>query len=79
MARCEGTTRSGDQCKRDARPDSRFCYVHDREKGKADSGKKDAAAEDLEFLDLAPILLSGILAAGLVFLLRGFGRWIPRL
>ncbi len=79
MARCEGTTRSGDQCKRDARPDSHFCYVHDPEKGQTGGGENDAAAEDLEFLDLAPILLAGILAAGLVFLLRGFGRWIPRL
>ena len=79
MARCEGTTRTGDQCKRDARPDSRFCYVHDPEKGQTAGGQNDAAAEDLELLDLAPILLAGILAAGLVFLLRGFGKWIPRL
>jgi len=78
MARCDGTTRSGDQCKRDARPDSRFCYVHDPEKEQTAGAENDAAAEDLEFLDLAPILLAGILAAGLVFLLKGFGKWIPR-
>jgi len=78
MARCDGTTRSGDQCKRDARPDSRFCYVHNPETEQTAGGENAAAAEDLEFLDLAPILLAGILAAGLVFLLKGFGKWIPR-
>jgi hypothetical protein len=36
-------------------------------------------ADDLEIIDLAPILLAGVLTAGLVFLLKGFGRWIPRL
>ena len=78
MARCDGTTRSGDQCKRDARPDSRFCHVHNPEKEQTAGGENAAAAEDLELLDLAPILLAGIMAAGLVFLLKGFGKWIPR-
>ena len=82
MARCEGTTRDGDQCKRDARPDSEFCYLHgggkaENEEHAAEGG--DAAAEEMEFIDLAPILLAGVLTAGLVFFLRGFGRWIPRL
>ena len=79
MARCEGTTRDGDRCKRNARPDSRFCYVHDPglEENSGDGG--EAEVEDLEFQDLAPILLAGVLAAGLVFLLKGFGKWIPRL
>jgi hypothetical protein len=79
MARCEGTTRDGDRCKRNARPDSRFCYVHDPGREEADGNGGDAAEEDLELQDLAPILLAGVLAAGLVFLLKGFGRWIPRL
>ena len=79
MARCEGTTKSGDQCKREARPDSRFCFLHGEEKGPGSGGENDTAAEDLEFLDLAPVLLAGIMAAGLVFLLKGFGKWIPRL
>lgn len=79
MARCEGTTKSGDRCKREARNDSRFCYVHDPDKEEAAAGDGDVAAEDLEFIDLAPILLAGVLTAGLVFLLKGFGRWIPRL
>ena len=28
MAQCQGTTKKGDQCKRDARGDSPFCTVH---------------------------------------------------
>jgi hypothetical protein len=79
MARCEGTTQSGDRCKREARPDSRFCHLHEPDhEGIGDDGA-GSAAEELEFIDLAPLLLAGILAAGLVFLLRGFGKWIPRL
>jgi hypothetical protein len=39
----------------------------------------ESTAEELEFIDLAPLLLAGILVAGLVFFLKGFGRWIPRL
>ena len=78
MARCEGTTRDGDRCKREVRGDTRFCYVHDPEKERTPGGDGDVAAEELEFLDLAPILLAGVLAAGLLFLLRGFGKWIPR-
>lgn len=79
MARCEGTTRGGDRCKRDARPDSKFCYVHDPDREKGEGDGEETVVEDLEFQDLAPILLAGILAAGLVFLLKGFGKWIPRL
>ena len=78
MARCEGTTRDGNRCKRDASPDSRFCYVHDPEKERPAGDGGDSSAEELEFADLAPILLAGIFAAGVVFLLKGFGKWIPR-
>ena len=79
MARCEGTTRNGDRCKRDAQDDSRFCYLHDPEKAQPDDENGDAATEDVEFIDLAPLLLAGVLTAGFVFLLKGFGRWIPRI
>jgi hypothetical protein len=78
MARCEGTTRNGDQCKRDAQGDSQFCYLHDPEKARPEGGNGDAATEEVEFIDLAPILLAGVLTAGLMFLLKGFGKWIPR-
>ena len=79
MARCEGTTRSGDQCKRDARPESRFCYVHNPEEAPEPNGENEAAAEEFELLDLAPILLAGALTVGMVLLLKGFGKLIPRL
>ncbi|MGD2121135.1 MAG: hypothetical protein PVJ76_05295 [Gemmatimonadota bacterium] len=78
MARCEGTTRDGDRCKRNARPGSRYCYVHDPEREEVGENGGDAGTEEMEIQDLAPLLLAGVLAAGLVFLLKGFGKWIPR-
>jgi hypothetical protein len=53
--------------------------VHDPEKEQAAGDGSEATADEMEWVDLAPILLAGVLAAGLVFLLKGFGRWIPRL
>ncbi|MBT8398545.1 MAG: hypothetical protein HKO65_18605 [Gemmatimonadetes bacterium] len=79
MARCEGTTRDGDQCKREARPDSQFCYLHGPKPGSEGNGGEATAEDELDFAELAPILLAGVLAAGLVFLLKGFGKWIPKL
>jgi hypothetical protein len=78
MARCEGKNRDGDQCKREVRGDTRFCYVHDPEKDQAAGNEDDVAVEDLELLDLAPILLAGVMAVGVMLLLKGFGKWIPR-
>lgn len=72
MARCEGTTRSGDQCKREARPDSRFCYVH------APEVEEDGDNETVDWGDLVPLLLAGAMAAGFVLVLRSFGKWIPK-
>jgi hypothetical protein len=79
MARCRGTTQSGDRCKREARPDSPFCHIHEPDHEAIGDDGAESPAGELEFMDLAPLLLAGILAAGLVFLLKGFGRWIPRL
>lgn len=79
MSQCEGKTRDGDRCKRDARADSRFCYAHDPNRGQAGPAESDAATEELEFIDMVPLLMAGILAAGLVFFLKGFGKWIPKL
>ena len=28
MAQCQGKTRKGERCKREARPDSAFCSIH---------------------------------------------------
>lgn len=79
MSRCEGTTRNGEQCKREARSDSRFCHAHDPDRDPSDAAGHEETAEGLEFVDLVPLLLAGLLAAGLVFFLKGFGKWIPRL
>jgi hypothetical protein len=74
MARCEGTTRSGEQCKREAREGSKFCYVHepDEEEGTADE------AEALEFDDFVPLILAGLMTAGFFVLFKSLGRWMPR-
>jgi hypothetical protein len=78
MARCEGTTRNGDQCKRDAQPDSKFCYAH----GAAET---EATVEDeqseviLEWEDIKPLILVGAMAAGFFLFMRTVGRWIPRM
>jgi hypothetical protein len=79
MSRCEGTTRDGDQCKRDARPDSRFCYLHGTEEEGRAKAENDPVEEEMEWIDLTPILLAGVLTAGFVFLFRGLGKLIPRL
>lgn len=79
MARCEGTTRSGAQCKLDARPGSRFCHLHGGAEEDADTKSTEAGEDTLEWEDLFPLLLAGVAAAGMIFFLRSFGRWIPRL
>ena len=73
MSRCEGTTRNGERCKREASSGSRFCYAHDPNREQPSDVRADATAEDREFVDMVPLLLAGILAAGLVFFLKGLG------
>jgi len=78
MARCEATTQSGEQCKLDAQPGSRFCHIHGASEEEP-SGENEAAAEEtLEWDDLVPLLVAGAATAGLFLLLRAFGKWIPR-
>jgi len=79
MARCEGTTRSGGRCKLDARPGSRFCHLHGGVEEEAEEKGTDTGEETMEWEDLFPLVLAGVLAAGMIFFLRSFGRWIPRL
>jgi len=40
VAQCQGTTRKGDQCKRDARGDSAFCSIHSDQEVRARSAPK---------------------------------------
>ena len=74
MARCEGTTRSGEQCKREAQPDSRFCYLHGTDEEDGATGE----AEALEFEDFVPLILAGLMTAGFFILFKSLGRWMPR-
>jgi len=76
MARCEGTTRSGEQCKREARPGSRFCYVHDPEREQTNA-QEEEVTEELRFEDFVPLILAGLMTAGMVLILKSLGRWIP--
>jgi len=79
MARCKGTTRSGEQCRREARSESRFCYVHEpKEEEQAEQVEAEATAEDgVEMEDLLPLIL-GLIAAGfLLWGMKWFGRWFP--
>jgi hypothetical protein len=80
MARCEGTTRNGDQCKRDARPDSKFCYTHGAAEAESDATVEDEQSEViLEWEDIKPLILVGAMAAGFFLFMRTVGRWIPRM
>jgi hypothetical protein len=79
MARCEGTTRSGGQCKLDARPGSRFCHLHGGVEEDPEKGGNEAGEDAMEWEDLIPLVLAGVVAAGMIFFLRSLGRWIPRL
>jgi len=78
MPRCEGTTRSGNRCKLDARPDSLFCHLHDQSEKSGGGGATSAEEEAAEFGDLIPLVVAGAVVAGFLFLFRSFGRWIPR-
>ena len=79
MARCEGTTRSGNQCRLDARSGSKFCHLHDTAEDHPGTGDDGTACEDVEFGDFIPLLVAGAMAAGFFLVLRSFGRWIPRI
>ncbi len=88
MARCAATTKSGERCKLEARPGSRFCHMHQpaeeregAEEAQAEgAGGEGGAARECEPLgDLIPLLLAGAGAAVLLLVLRSFGKWMPRL
>lgn len=78
MARCEGTTQSGARCKREARPGSRFCYIHDPEGEETEATEEETRSEELQFEDFVPLILAGLMTAGMVLLLKSLGKWIPR-
>ena len=79
MARCEGTTQSGQRCKLDARPDSRFCHLHQGAEEETPEAGEGTAEDGLDWEDLFPLFMAGVVAAGMILFLRSFGKWIPRL
>ena len=74
MARCEGTTRDGGQCKREARADSQFCYLH----GSAEEEAPTDECEAVEWDDVLPVLLAGAATIGLLLVFKTIGRFIPK-
>jgi len=80
MARCEGKTRSGDRCKREAREGSKFCYLHGEpvEETATESTESTESAEALEFEDFLPLLLAGAATIGFMLVFKSLGRFIPR-
>ena len=75
MSRCEGTTKSGDQCKREAQTESSFCHMH----GSREEPDVQACDEPAEWEDLVPLLLAGAATLGFVLLFKSVGRFIPKL
>jgi hypothetical protein len=75
MARCQGTTQSGEQCKREAQEGSRFCYAHQPEEEEYQEDRR----EELELEDFVPILLAGAATLAFVLAFKSLGRLIPKL
>jgi hypothetical protein len=81
MARCHGTTRSGDRCKREAQPDSEYCHLHATETAEESSARGDPTVDSqpAEWEAYVPLFF-GLAVAGLLVLGLGrLGRWIPRI
>ena len=74
MARCEGTTRDGDQCKREARADSKYCYLH----GEVEEETLTDECAAVEWDDVLPVLLAGAATIGLLLVFKTIGRLIPK-
>ncbi len=80
MAKCQGMTKSGNQCKREAGEGSEYCTAHqpaeDAEGAEAQDQTEDEAENQAE--DLMLIAL-GLAATGALFLvLKTVGRWFPK-
>ncbi len=72
MARCQGNTKSGAQCKRQATDGSEFCSAHQPAEGAE-------AAEDQDLTQDLMLIALGLAATGVMFLvLKSVGRWFPK-
>jgi hypothetical protein len=73
VARCQGKTKSGAQCKRQAIEGSEYCSAHQPAEG-AEGAEDQDLTQDLMLIAL------GLAATGVMFLvLRSVGRWFPRI
>jgi hypothetical protein len=66
MAQCDGKTKKGDRCKRDAREDSPFCAIHQDQEIRSRSAESDAVWDSDSIVKVA--VGFGLVAA--IFLLR---------
>ena len=66
MAQCDGKTKKGDRCKRDAREGSPFCAIHQDQEIRARSVAEDVVWDSDSMLKVAVGL--GLVAA--IFLFR---------
>jgi hypothetical protein len=55
VAQCQGTTRKGDRCKRDAREGSAFCAIHQDQEIRARSEPTDSGEWDRDAVVKAAI------------------------
>jgi hypothetical protein len=78
MVQCKGKTKSGERCKLDAQPGSDYCHLHGQvgDEAPPDGAEAEECAVDWE--DLKPIIVAGAMLAGMFFLSRALGKWIPR-
>ena len=76
MAKCQGKTKSGAQCKRQASEGSEYCSSHQP----AEDAEAAEAAEAQDLTQDLMLIALGLVAAGAMFLvLKTVGRWFPRL
>jgi hypothetical protein len=67
MPQCQGTTKAGERCKRDANQDSDFCGFHGEPA--ADGSSDETSSSDTEDRG-TDLLLIGVVAVGLFALKR---------
>lgn len=67
MIQCQGTTKKGERCKRDARDGSAYCAIHMHQELRAEAPRRESEPWDRDALMKAAVGF-GLLAA--IFLFR---------
>ena len=79
MDKCQGKTKSGAQCKRQAVEGSEYCSSHQPAED-AEWAEGAEGAEDQDLTQDLMLIALGLVATGALFLvLKTVGRWFPRL